>query len=108
MGKEWIEQLAGGLKEKGRDAAESYGREQHRAGIIDVEGKVFFMAVVAALEQDFTELRGQLQGSAISCETSIVRTGPAEVKLTRSRFPWFNATLKHDGPKVTLDYAKDR
>ncbi|WP_263382108.1 hypothetical protein [Granulicella arctica] len=108
MGKEWIEQLAGDLKEKGRDAAESYGREQHRAGIIDAEGKVFFLAAVAAIEQDFTEIRSQLQGSPISCETSIVRTGPAEVKLTRSRFPWFDATLKHNDADVTLDYARGR
>ncbi len=108
MSKEWIAQLAAELKERGREAAESYGRQQHRAGIIDAEGKVFFMALVSTLEQDLGEIRGQLQGSAVSSETSVVRSGADEIKLMRSRFPWFDATLRHDGPDVALDYAKDR
>jgi hypothetical protein len=108
MAQEWIETLATELREKGREAAENYGREQHRAGIIEAEGKVFFLALASALDQDFTEIRSQLQGSAVACETSVLKTSPIEVKLTRGRFPWFDATLKHDGPNVALDYAQDR
>ena len=108
MAQGWIETLAGELREKGREAAENYGREQHRAGIIEAEGKVFFLALASSLDQDFTEIRSQLQGSAVACETSVIKTSPTEIKLTRSRFPWFDATLKHDGPNVALDYVQDR
>ena len=108
MSKEWIESLAGQLKEKGREGAETYARDQHRAGIVEVEGKVFFMALAAALEQDFSEIRSQLQGSAISCETSLTRESPTQIKMNRSRFPWFDASLKHDGANVILEYVQGR
>jgi hypothetical protein len=108
MGKAWIENLADEIKDKGRDAAESYGRDQHRAGIVAAEGKIFFTALVTCLEQDLTEIRSQLQGSAVSCETSVVRDGPAQVKLSRDRFPWFDATLKHVDETIMLDYARGR
>ncbi|MEO6803430.1 MAG: hypothetical protein ABI197_09340 [Granulicella sp.] len=108
MGKAWIENLADDIKNEGRDAAESYGRDQHRAGIVAGEGQVFFTALVTCLEQDVAEIRSQLQGSAVSCETSVVKDGPAQVKLSRDRFPWFDATLKHEGETIVLDYAKGR
>jgi hypothetical protein len=108
MGKEWIEQLAGEIKEKGREPAETYGRQQHQAGIIDAEGKVFFLGLVASLEQDFSEIRSQLQGSAVSAETSVVKDGPAQVKLVRSRFPWFDAVLQHNDADIALDYVQGR
>jgi hypothetical protein len=108
MGKAWIENLADEVKDKGRDAAENYGRDQHRAGIVDAEGKVFFTSLVTCLEQDVSEIRSRLQGSAVSCETSVVKDGPTQVKLTRARFPWFDATLKHDDEKIVLDYAQGR
>lgn len=108
MSKAWIENLADEIKDKGRDAAESYGRDQHRAGIVAAEGKVFFTALVSCLEQDVAEIRSQLQGSAVSCETSVVKDGPAQVKLIRDRFPWFDATLKHEGETIVLDYARGR
>ena len=108
MGKAWIESLAGELKEKGREAAESYGREQHRAGIVAAEGKVFFTALVMAIEQDFSEIRSQLQGSAISSDTSIYRDAPTEIRLSRSRFPWFDATLQHRDADIVLEYVQGR
>lgn len=108
MGNEWIENLANGVKQKGREAAESYDREQHRAGIVAAEGKVFFTSLVLFLEQYVSEIRSQLQGSAVSCETSVTKDGPARVKLNRSRFPWFDATLHHADADVVLDYAQGR
>jgi hypothetical protein len=108
MANEWIENLADEVKLKGREAAESYDRDQHRAGIVAVEGKVFFTSLVQCLEQFVSEIRSQLQGSAVSCETSITKDGPTRVKLSRSRFPWFDATLHHAGSDLTLDYAQGR
>ncbi len=108
MSKEWIESLADGLKEKGREAAESYATEQHREGIIAAEGKVFFTALVMELEQDIAEIRSKLQGSAIACETSVNRDSPTAIRLTRSRFPWFDATLKHDESVLLLEYVQGR
>jgi hypothetical protein len=108
MGKAWIEELADDIKNKGRDAAEDYDRDQHTVGIIAAEGKVFFTALVMNLEQDMSEIRSQLQGSAVSCDTSIVKDGPAELRLSRSRFPWFDATLKHDDATIALEYAQGR
>jgi hypothetical protein len=108
MSKEWIESLAGELKEKGREGAESYARDQHRTGIIEAQGKVFFMGLVSALEQDFSEIRSQLQGSAISCETTLTRESPTQILMTRGRFPWFDASLKHEGANITLEYVQGR
>ncbi len=108
MGKEWIEKLAEDLRERGSEAAEQYGREQHRAGIVTAEGKVFFTALVLSLEQDLGEIRSQLQGSSVSSETYMDKDGPATIRLTRTRFPWFDATLQHTGEDVVLDYAQGR
>ena len=52
------------------------------------------------------EIRRQLQGDATASETIIQTTGLTEVKLTRSRFPWFDARITHHDPTITLDYAK--
>jgi hypothetical protein len=108
MGKPWIEQLAAEVKSKGRDAAESYGRDQHNAGIVAAQGKIFFTSLLQCIEQDVSEIRGQLQGSAVSCETSVVKEGPTQIRLIRERFPWFDATLKHDDMNIVFDYVQGR
>ena len=108
MSQEWIEKLADEVKHKGQEAAESYGRQLHRAGIVAEQGKTFFTALVLCLEQDFIEMRARLQGSAVSCETSVQREGPATIHLTRSRFPWFDATLKHAAEDIVLEYEQGR
>ena len=103
---EWIDKLAEELKQKGREAAESYGREQHRAGIMAEQGKIFFAALVMLLEEDFSALRSRLQGSPVSSETALVRESPTRVLLTRSRFPWFSGTLEHLADDIVLKYAQ--
>ena len=108
MSQPWIEKLAEDVKQKGHDAAEAYGRQLHRSGIIAEQGKTFFTALVLVLEQDFAEMRSQLQGSAVSCETSVQRNSPSEARLTRSRFPWFDATLKHAAEDIVLEYEQGR
>jgi hypothetical protein len=108
MSKEWIDNLADSLKEKGREGAESYATEQHRAGIVDAEGKVFFTALVLELEQNFADVRSRLQGSAVSCETSVMKESPTRLTLKRSRFPWFDATLKHEASVLMLEYVQGR
>ncbi len=108
MSKPWIDALAEETKQGGREAAEAYGREQHRAGIVDEQGKPFFTALVFALEQDFAEMRSRLQGSAVACETAVHRISATEVHLARARFPWFEAALRHDGDTVALDYTGGR
>jgi hypothetical protein len=106
MGKEWIANLAQDIRQKGHEAAENYGRSQHQAEIVTTQGKPFFAAFVIALEDDVNETKRQLQGDVTSSDTLFQTISPTEVKLTRSRFPWFDARITHQDPILVLDYAK--
>ena len=108
MGKEWIDKLAEEVKHKGQEAAETYGRQLHRSGIIDEQGKLFFHTLAACLEQDFAAVRTRLQGSAVSCDTSVERQGPTQINLSRSRFPWFEAALKLAAEEIVFEYDQGR
>jgi hypothetical protein len=46
MAKEWIENLATEIKQKNREAAEEFGRQQHQADVIGSQGRVFFADMV--------------------------------------------------------------
>jgi hypothetical protein len=107
MAKEWIENLATEIKQKNREAAEEFGRSQHQADIIESQGRVFFGDMVRSLEDNFTQIRRQLQGDPTSAEIAVMTTGATQVRLTRSRFPWFDAHITHEDGKITLEYAKD-
>ena len=118
MSQEWITNLTEDIKQKGHEAAENYGREQHKEGIIAEQGAPFFTNFVLCLEEDINEIKRQLQGDVTAAETTI--SGPAlqlpanngqtgernEVTLTRSRFPWFDARITHHNSTIVLDYAK--
>jgi hypothetical protein len=118
MGNEWITDLAQDIKQKSHEAAEDFGREQHKEGIITEQGTPFFTNFVLCLEEDVNEIKRQLQGDVTAAETTI--SGPAlqlpanngqsgernEVTLTRSRFPWFDARITHLDSTIVLDYAK--
>jgi hypothetical protein len=106
MNKEWIANLAQDIRKKGHEAAENYGRSQHQAEIATAQGKVFFTDFVVSLEEDVNEVKGQLQGDVTSSDTIFQAITPTEVKLTRSRFPWFDARITHQDPIIALDYAK--
>ncbi|NYF50751.1 hypothetical protein [Tunturiibacter gelidoferens] len=106
MAKEWIENLAQDIKQKSHDAAEAYGRSQHQAGIITTQGKPFFTSLAACLEQDITEIKRHLQGDVTASDTTIQTISATEIKLTRSRFPWFDARITHNDSTIILDYAK--
>ncbi len=105
--KEWIESLTQDIKQKNREAAEEFGRGQHRDDIISAQGRIFFSDMVRSLEDNFTQIRRQLQGDPTSAEIGILATGATQAHLTRSRFPWFDAHIAHHEQKITLDYAKD-
>ena len=105
-GKEWIADLAQDIRQKGHEAAENYGRSQHRAEIATTQGKQFFTACVISLEDDVNEIKRQLQGDVTSSDTTFHSVTPTEVKLTRSRFPWFDARITHQDPDIILEYAK--
>jgi hypothetical protein len=106
MSKEWISHLAEEIKQKSHEAAETYGREQHRASIIAALGGPFFASFVASLEENTAEIKRQLQGDVTSSETTIQNVTPHEVKLARSRFPWFDAHITHQESSIIVDYAK--
>lgn len=108
MAKDWIENLAQDIRQKNREAAEAYGREQHKAGIIADLGMPFFTALVSCLEDDVNEIRHQLQGDVTSSETTIQTVNADDVKLTRNRFPWFDAHVTRQDANIVLDYAKGR
>jgi hypothetical protein len=106
MGKEWIANLAQEIKQKNKEAAESYGREQHKAGIVDAQGRAFFTSFVQCLEDNINDIKRQLQGDVTAAETAIQTINATTLKLSRSRFPWFDAHITHRNPSIVLDYAK--
>ena len=106
MSKEWIANLAQDIRQKGHEAAENYGRSQHQAEIVATQGKQFFTAFVLCLKADVDEIKSQLQGDVTASDTVVQTINPAEIKLTRSRFPWFDARITHQDPIIVLDYAK--
>lgn len=108
MAKEWIANLALDIKQKNHEAAEDYGRQQHKAGIIANLGMPFFTTLVSCLEEDVAEIRRELQGDVTSADTSLQIVNINAVKLTRDRFPWFDAHLIHHDANIVLEYAKDR
>ena len=106
MNKEWITKLAQDIQKKGHETAENYGRSQHQSEIITKEGKFFYSAFIIRLEEHVNEIKRQLQGDVTSSDTIFQTINPTEVKLTRSRFPWFDARIIHQDPIIILDYAK--
>lgn len=118
MSEEWIANIAREIKQKGHEAAENFGLEQHKNAIIEAQGRQFFTSFVLCLEEDINEIKRQLQGDVTASETNI--SGPAlqlpeksdtagernEVTITRSRFPWFNARVTHRESGIVLDYAR--
>jgi hypothetical protein len=106
MGKEWIANLAQDVRQKGHEAAENYGRSQHQAEIVTTQGQPFFTAFVISLEADVNEIKSHLQGDVTASDTTFQTISPVEIKLTRSRFPWFDARITHQDPIIVLDYAK--
>ena len=103
---EWIDSLAENIKQKNHEAAEDYGRNQHNAGVIAEKGKAFFVALTQALQQNVDTLRARLQGDLTASETGVQAVRACELKVTRARFPWVDATIEHTGDHITLDYAK--
>jgi len=106
MAKEWIDNLAQDIKQRNHEAAEDYGRAQHYAGIVSTMGREFFVGLVQCLQENVDALRSQLQGDLTASETTVQTIKADEVKITRSRFPWVDARLTHQGDTITLDYAK--
>jgi hypothetical protein len=107
MAKEWIESLAQDIKQKNRDAAEKYGRDQHYAGIVSVAGKDFFITLVRCMQENVDAIRHQLQGDPTAAETAVETVRADEIHIARARFPWVDARLIHHEDRITLDYAKD-
>jgi hypothetical protein len=68
---------------------------------------MFFTDFVRILEENVNQLRAQLQGDATAAELSIQTTGATHVHITRSRFPWVDATIDHKDPTITMVYAKE-
>jgi hypothetical protein len=108
MAKDWIAALSQDIKQKNHEAAENYGRQQHKAGIIANLGMPFFTTLVSCLEEDVAEIRRELQGDLTSADTTVQIVNINAVKLTRDRFPWFDAHLIHHEDNIVLEYAKDR
>lgn len=103
---EWIESLADDIKSKNHDAAENYNRDQHYAGVIAEKGKPFFVSLLQSLQQDVDALRASLQGDLTASETGVQTVRACELKISRARFPWVEATVEHRGEDISLEYAK--
>jgi hypothetical protein len=108
MGKEWIADLAQDIRNKNHEAAENFGREQHKHAIVIAQGQPFFSAFATSLEDDVNEIKRELQGDVTASETTVQTISPNELKVTRSRFPWFDAHITHHNDAIVLDYAKGR
>jgi hypothetical protein len=105
-GKEWVERLAEDIREKNREAAQTYGRDQHYADVVARVGKEFFVRLTARLEEDIDSLRRKLQGDVASSEMAVQPLRAGEVRITRERFPWVDATVCHKDDSILVDYAK--
>jgi len=77
MGKEWIDNLAQDIRQKGHEAAENYGKAQHQAEIAKTQGRPFFTTFAMALEEDVNEIKRR-----------------------------FDARITYQDPTVVLDYVK--
>jgi hypothetical protein len=102
----WIDKLAADIREKNREAAQAYGRNQHFAEVVARLGKEFFVRLITQLEQDVDVLRRKLQGDATSAETTAKSIRAGELRITRERFPWVDATVTHRDDTILVDYAK--
>ena len=106
MEKQWISGLAEDIRQKGHAAAEDYCRTQHRAEIVTTQGRTFFLSFATSLEENVREVKRQLQGDVTASDTIFQTTNHTEVKLTRARFPWFDARIVLQDPAILLDYVK--
>lgn len=106
MDQQWTTNLAEDIRQKAHDAAEDYGRSQHQAEIVTTKGAPFFQAFANALQNNVTEVQRHLQGDVTSSDTFFQTVSHIELKLTRARFPWFDAHITFQDPNVVLDYAK--
>ena len=106
MADEWIDKLAADIREKNREAAEAYGRNQHFADVVARLGTEFFVKVAARLEENVEALRRRLQGDVAASETAVQPLRAGELRIRRERFPWVDATVTHKDDSILLDYAK--
>jgi hypothetical protein len=106
MSNDWISNLAEDIKQKGHEAAENYGRSLHRAGIVSAQGRPFFTLFVQRLEEYVSSIKRELQGDVTASDTTVQTNGPSDVKLSRSRFPWFDAHITLQESTILLEYAK--
>ena len=107
MSEAWIEELAGEIRRKNREAAERYGREQHFAGVIEAGAPGFFLALTEYLRENVEGIRRSLQGDVTAAEMAVERGAVNGVRIVRARFPWVDARVTHQEETITLDYAKD-
>ncbi|MEI9978168.1 MAG: hypothetical protein WDN23_04075 [Edaphobacter sp.] len=106
MNQQWTANLAEDIRQKAHDAAKDYGRSQHQAEIITTKGAPFFQAFADSLKNNVTEVQRHLQGDVTSSDTLFQTVSHTELKLTRTRFPWFDAHITYQDPTIALDYAK--
>jgi hypothetical protein len=102
----WIESLATQIRDKDRTAAEDFARAQHNSAVIAEKAKPFFVSLVQSLQDDINALRTALQGDLTASETGLQTLRSCEVKISRARFPWVDATLEHVGEAIKLEYVK--
>lgn len=106
MAEEWIDKLAADIREKNREAAEAYGRNQHFTEVVARVGTEFFFKVAGRLEENIGALRRRLQGDVAAAETAVQQLRVGEVRITRERFPRVDATVTHKDDTILVDYAK--
>lgn len=106
MAEDWIDKLADDIRERNREAAQLYGRDQHYADVIARRAPEFFVRLSAQLERDVEVLRRKLQGDVTSAETVVQTSTAGQVRIQRERFPWVDATVTLREDSVLVDYAK--
>jgi len=102
----WLDKLAAEIRERNREAAQVYGREQHFAAVVERLGAAFFLKLTTQLEQDVDALRRRLQGDITSAEMAVQSPRAGELRITRERFPWVDATVTHRADTILVDYAR--
>ena len=107
--KEWIENLARGIKEKDHVAATATLHAEHKDDVLRTKGLQFYQAVERFLREDLSELQQTLQGDVTESPITVTAqtNGTAQqIVINRPRFPFVNAFITYSAEQLTLTYKK--
>ncbi len=103
MTKDYIQEIANGIKSKWHKEADDLKTEEHRQSVLKSKGKPFFDDAIKTLQSDINELNEALTGDTTSQTTTIAKANDAQTwTISRPHFPQVNSTLKYETEQISL------